>query len=105
MENKALTLLGFASKSGKLGFGFASCKDSLNRKKSRLIICAYDLSEKSKKEALFYAGKNSIDVLTLKTTDIFTLSNAVGHKCGILSVNDDGFAKSIKEEILNDQQI
>ncbi len=103
MNNKILSLLGFASKSGNLSFGFASCMEALKQRKSKLIVCAFDISLKTQKEALFHAHKFGVDVLTLNATDIFTLSNSVGHKCGIISVNDIGFAKSLKEEIINDQ--
>ena len=103
MNNKILSLLGFASKSGNLSFGFSSCLEALNRKKAKLIVCGADLSEKTKKEITFHAQKTGVEVLTLKTVDIFTLSNSIGHKCGIISVNETGFAKSLKEEILNDK--
>lgn len=103
MNNKILSLLGFASKSGNLSFGFSSCLEALNRKKAKLIVCSVDLSEKTKKEITFHAEKVSIEVLTLKNVDIFTLSNSIGHKCGVISVNETGFAKSLKEEILNDK--
>ncbi len=103
MKNKALTLLGFAAKAGKLSFGFADSLYALKKGKSQLLIAAEDVSEKSKKEITFYADKRSIEVLTFNKTDILELSNAVGHKCGIISVNDNGFARSLKEEILNDQ--
>ena len=103
MNNKVLTLLGFAAKAGKLCFGFSGSKEAVIRKRSKLLITAHDLSEKTAKEIRFLADKNGVEVLNLKNTGIFQLSNAVGHKCGIISVNDNGFAKAIKEEILNDQ--
>lgn len=103
MKAKVLTLLGFAAKSGNLSYGFSASKEAISRKKSRLILIASDISEKSKKEIIFTANQSNISFLTLDDTDIFELSNAVGHKCGIISVNENGFAKAIKEEILNDQ--
>ncbi|MBQ6847815.1 MAG: ribosomal L7Ae/L30e/S12e/Gadd45 family protein [Clostridia bacterium] len=103
MKTKALTLLGFAAKAGKLSFGFSATEESLERKKVRLVVTANDISPKSKKEVIFKAQKSGYEVLSLNTTSIFELSNAVGHKCGIISVNDEGFAEAIKEEILNDQ--
>ncbi len=103
METKVLTLLGFAAKAGRLSYGFSASEESLLRKKAKLIISANDVSEKSRKEISFKAQKGECQVLTLSNTSIFELSNAVGHKCGIISVNDEGFAKAMKEEILNDQ--
>lgn len=103
MNKKVLTLFGFATKAGKLCFGFSAAEESLLRHKSHLIAVACDVSEKSKKEISFKANKYDVTPLFLNNVSIFELSNAVGHKCGIVSVNDEGFAKAIKEEILNDQ--
>lgn len=103
MKAKTLTLLGFAAKSGNLSYGFSASKEDISRKKSKLIIIASDISEKSNKEIIFIAEKEKVTFLNLTNINIFELSNAVGHKCGIISVNENGFAKAIKEEILNDQ--
>lgn len=103
MKAKVLTLLGFAAKSGNLSYGFSVCKEALSRKKARLVIIASDISEKTNKEIVFIAEKSGVTFLKLTNINIFELSNAVGHKCGIISVNENGFAKAIKEEILNDQ--
>lgn len=105
MNNKVLTLLGFAAKAGKLSYGFDSTHTAIKQKKSKIIICAEDLSQKSVKEIIFYASKTEIQVFSLKGVAIETLSKSVGRKCGMVSVNDKGFAESLKEEILNDQQI
>ena len=50
MNDKILTLLGFASKSGKLSYGFDAVKTALSQKKSKLVLIANDVSQKSKKE-------------------------------------------------------
>ncbi len=105
-SDKILSLLGFASKAGKLSFGFNKSKESLKNKKSFLIIAADNLSDKSLKEIVFFAEKENVKHIILK--DIDTLSKAVGHTCGIISVNDKGFADAcldarVKEEMLNDQ--
>ena len=53
MQSKVLTLLGFASKAGKLQFGMAKSGESVKSGKSALLICACDVSDKSKKEVAF----------------------------------------------------
>ncbi len=103
MKTKLLTLLGFASKSGNLSFGFSASADAVSRNKTKLIVIANDVSPKSQKEIRFCAEKKNIETFLLKDITIFELSNAVGHKCGIISVNEDGFMRAIKEEIINDQ--
>ena len=94
MQNKTLTLLGFASKAGKLAFGMQKACEALKENKSKLIVCGCDLSKKTQKEINFFACNKNVNVVTLKVT-IENLSAAVGRKCGVISVNDDGFAQAI----------
>ena len=94
-NNKALTLLGFASKAGKLEFGMAKSLEEIKKNRSKLIVTACDVSEKSKKEVLFFAHNKSIRVVTFPDVTIEDLSAAVGRQCGIISVCDNGFADSI----------
>ena len=99
-QNKVLTLLGFASKASKLQFGMDAAVNSLKKKRAMLIVTAQDLSEKSKKEILFYAkGNNNTPVITLPDCDIETLSKSVGKRAGIIAVSDEGFAKAIGEAV------
>ncbi len=97
MKNKLLTLLGFATKAGKLSFGFEAALGAIKQKKAKLIIIAEDISEKSRKEILFFAEKGNIKSICLKGIDIKALSDAIGRKCGILSVNDKNFADACVE--------
>ena len=92
--NKSLTLLGFASKALKLEYGMQKSIEAIKKNRSKLIVTANDLSEKSKKEILFYATKQNIRLLTIDVT-VENLSTAVGRKCGVISVNDNGFAAAI----------
>ena len=103
MKDKIRALIGFAAKAGKLSYGFAAALKSAKSRKAQIILTASDLSEKSRKEIAFHAGKSGIDVITLPGADMEELTQAVGRKCGIIAVNEAGFAKSLKEEILNDQ--
>ncbi len=92
MKNKLLTLLGFATKARKLSFGFEASVGAIKSGKSKLIVVAEDISEKSRKEILFFADKGNIKCMFLEGIDIKALSDAVGRKCGILSVNEQNFA-------------
>lgn len=91
-DSKALTILGFAAKAGRLSYGMDSAVNSLKAGKARLALAAKDISQKSRKEAGFFAGKNNTPFLVLERLDIKTVSDAVGRRCGILTVNDSGFA-------------
>lgn len=91
-SKKILSLLGFASKASKLQYGFNKSLESLKLDRSKLIVIAFDVSEKSSKEIKFFADKKSIQYITLGGIGIEALSKAVGRTCGIVSVNDKGFA-------------
>ena len=100
MNDKILTLLGFASKSGNLSFGAEAVKESVKKGKAKLILVAFDISPKSLKEITFNAQKFGVKAVSVKY-DIETLSHATGHKGGIISVNESGFAETIQGGIAN----
>lgn len=99
MNDKILTLLGFASKAAKLSFGFDAVKIALTQSKSKLVLIANDVSQKSKKEISFFSEKFKTKVVVLTNYDMETLSHAVGRKCGIVSVNDASFAEGLLSAI------
>ncbi len=110
MNDKVLTLLGFAAKAGKLSYGFDAVRTQVFKGKSKIVLVANDISPKSQKEILFYCNKFKTRVVVLKNYDITTISHAMGHKCGIVSVNDSSFAEGLMSAInigrnLNDKQI
>ncbi len=95
MKNKVLTLLGFASKAGRLQFGMAKSIESVKNGKSKLLVYANDVSDKSKKEVKFISHNKNLGCISLEEVTIEELSAAVGRKCGIISVCDNGFAEAI----------
>ena len=99
MNDKILTLLGFATKAAKLSFGFDAVKIALTQSKSKLVLIANDVSQKSKKEISFFSEKFKTKVVVLTNYDMETLSHAVGRKCGIISVNDSSFADGVLSAI------
>lgn len=94
MTDKILSLLGFASKAGKLSFGVHATEWAIKSGKAKLVLAAFDISEKSVKELKFKAT-DKIPVKVLLSIDIDTLSKKVGKSCGIVAVNDEGFASSL----------
>lgn len=94
MNNKLLSLLGFAAKAGKLSYGFEASVWSVKTRKSKLVAVSNEISPKSRKEMQYYADKYNTKI-TVLDIDIKTVSDAVGKKCGIISVNDRGFADAI----------
>lgn len=93
--NKILSLLGFAAKAGKLAYGFEAAVSAIKLKKSSLVIIAEDISPKSRKEAVFFADKMKLKHIILEGISMKDVSLSVGRKCGIISVNDNGFADAI----------
>lgn len=96
-KNKILTLLGFAAKARRLSFGNSAVLWAVKTNKSQLAVISGEISEKSRKEVQYHAEKNNIKTIVLKGIDIKTVSDAVGKNCGIISVNDSGFADAILE--------
>ncbi len=99
MNNKILTLLGFAAKAGKLSYGFDAVKTALAQSKSKIVLIANDVSPKTQKEITFFANKYKTEVLVLGNYEMETLSHAVGRKCGIVSVNDSSFTDGLLSAI------
>lgn len=96
MQNKILTLLGFAAKAGKIGFGFDAAVAYAKGKKAKLIAVSEEISPKSKKEIQFYCDKYNVKYIVLKNFDNIAIEKAVGRKCGIVSINETGFADAIE---------
>lgn len=99
MNDKILTLLGFAAKANKLSYGFDAVCGALSQNKSELVLIANDVSPKSKKEVLFFSDKFKTQAVVLNDYNMQTISHAVGRKCGIISVNDTSFVNGIKTAI------
>ncbi len=95
MNNKILSLLGFAAKAGKLAYGYEASVASLKAGKAKLIIVAEDISPKSCKETIYFAQKSNTNHIILNGITIQNVSDAVGRKCGIIAVNDKGFADTL----------
>ena len=95
MNNKVLTLLGFASKAGKLSYGQREIKNSICSSKAHLAVICGEISPKSHKEISFYALKKSVPIMFLNDISTAALSKAVGRSCKAVSVNDASFADAL----------
>lgn len=97
MNDKFLNLLGMARKSGKLSLGHDAAISSIVKNKAKLCIISFEGSERLKKEmahACSFEGKN-IPVLITKY-ETLTLSKAIGSKAAVMTVDDEGFAKTLQ---------
>lgn len=99
MTDRALNLLQFAAKAGRLSYGTHATEWAIEKARASLVCVANDISAKSVKELKFKASKKDIAVAVLENTDTEKLSQALGKKCGIVAVNDGSFAEAIIEKL------
>jgi ribosomal protein L7Ae-like RNA K-turn-binding protein len=92
MNDPLLNLLGLAMRAGRLSAGYLKSSEAAASGKARLIIVASDISAKTAKEADFVGGKHNIPCRRVEYPSE-RISHAIGIKSGVVSINDDGFAK------------
>ena len=85
MKNKILSLLGFATKAGKLGFGFEAAREALRDKKSKIVLIASDISEKSLKKIVTSTAFYGVEHRRSEKT-MAELSDALGVTCNVAAV-------------------
>lgn len=96
MNDKFLSLLGMARRSGRVSLGHDAVIGSIIKNKAKLCILSKEASERLQNEiqhACTYENKH-IPVL-ITDYDILTLSSAIGSKAAVVSVDDEGFAKAL----------
>lgn len=97
MNDRFLSLLGMARRAGKLSLGHDGVKDCVRNGSAVLVIISSDASERLKNEFVRLCGAHGGKASVLLTDyTMQTVSRAVGSKTGTVSVNDDGFALSLK---------
>ncbi len=97
-DSKFYNLLGLARRAGKIGWGHDAALGAIKYGKAHLCILTSDASERLKNEfsrACTYDGRNVELQEIEKTMD--EMKNIIGVKAGVLTVNDEGFAKSLKQ--------
>lgn len=101
MNDKILSLLGICRRAGKLTIGADPSKDSIQNHKAKLIIFASDFSKGSSKSVLQAAHQYCVRTLTLNRSKN-EVSAAVGKLCGVMAVEDKGFADKLETLIENE---
>lgn len=102
MNDRILSLLGLCRRAGRLVIGAEPAIESISAHKAELIIYADDFSKNSLKPVL--AAAHSGDVRTFKINrSKEELSLALGKLCGVISVEDKGFAQKLAGLIENEQ--
>lgn len=94
MNDRILSLLGICRRAGKLVIGADPAVDSVKKGRAQLLIYAKDFSQKSLKPVLMAAHANDTKILGLNRTKE-EISLAVGKLCGVMAVEDKGFADKL----------
>ena len=96
--DKLLSLLGLCRRAGRLQWGHDACLDSVRQGRARLCLLASDGSARLKREFLRAAScaERAPDMIeTAYTMQQFFA--ATGCRAGVLSTEDEGFAKRLAE--------
>ncbi len=101
MNDSLLSFLGLCRRARKLIIGAEACEKSLREGKSRLIIYANDFSRSSLKPVLEAASKANVKALEINRSKN-ELSLALGKLCGVVSIEDRGFAQKLRSMIDTD---
>ena len=103
MRSKAMSLLGFAKKSGNLVSGVNTCTFAISKGKAKLVILAEDISAGREKKIMKEIRKKGIPYIKYGTID--ELSHIAGESGrSVFAVLDENFARSIAYETDKRQQ-
>ena len=99
-DSKFFNLLGLARRAGKIGWGHDAAADAIKYGKAHFCILTSDASERLKNEFrrdCSFGGRSITVFETEKTMD--EMKSIIGVRAGVLTVNDEGFAKSLEKYI------
>lgn len=102
MNDRILSLLGLCRRAGKLIIGADPSIDSVNKGRAKLLLYANDFSKNSLKPVLTAAHESNTKILGINRTKE-EISLSVGKLCGVLAVEDKGFADKL-ETLINGEQ-
>lgn len=98
MQDKFLSLLGLCRRAGRLNWGHDACLGSVLHDRAKLCILSADASERLKREfqrAATCDGRALHVIETEYTMQQF--KDATGYRAGVLTTEDEGFAKRLAE--------
>ena len=95
LPEKCRNLLTICRKAGKLEAGFARAKDAIQGGYAACILLTADLSEKSRKEVLYFAEKQHVPVVQTNW-EMAEVRLLFGQRAGILTICETGFAQRIQ---------
>ncbi len=99
MNDKALNFMGLCRRAGKMKIGCDTVIESIQSGNSHLVLLAKDISENTKKKIISAISAESGNGYEIVNYSKDELSFALGKTCAVLSVEDEGFAKKLRELI------
>lgn len=99
MNDKFLSLLGLARRGGRLSLGHDAVISSVVKNKAKLCVLSCEASQRLQNEikhACTFENKNIPVIITEYSLN--ELSMSVGSKAAVISVDDEGFAKALREK-------
>lgn len=103
MNDKLLSLLGLARRAGRLTMGNDAVMGSVEEGASALILLASDLSPRTTRSVEQAAEAAGTEVRRINQS-MDEISMALGKRCGVVSVNDTGFAKKARTLIMTNRE-
>lgn len=98
VNNKIYRLIGLARRAGKISFGTESAKETIEKKKAKLVIVAEDSSDRTKKN--FKELSDKLNVQFRIAGRIEDLSQSIGQvNKAVIVIKDENFAKEILKRI------
>lgn len=98
MNDSFLNMLGLCRRAKMLSAGHDGAFDSISKNKAKLCLLSSDASERLKREfeaTAVYKDRN-VPLIHLKYT-MEQIQKAIGSRAGVITINDEGFAKKLKE--------
>ncbi len=102
-SDRLLSLLGLARRAGRLTMGNDAVIGSLEEGVSALVLFADDLSPRTAKSVELAAQNASVETVRIART-MDQISLALGKRCGVVSINDAGFAKKAHTLIMTSRE-
>lgn len=96
MNDKLLSFLGLCRRAGKMSFGNDTVLTDMKSGTSQMVLIAADLSKNSEKSIIKTAKEYGVPLYRISRTKD-EIERAIAKYTAIISINDSGFAKKLKE--------
>ncbi len=89
-------LLGIARRAGKLDLGGEAVKQSVRRRRAKLVLLSADLSQRTAGAVCSEAEHAGVRAAPLPF-GMDEVEAALGKRAGVIAVNDEGFARALQK--------